>query len=150
MAVTYHIRLARPGDQATIKSLIFAERLDPSSLHWHNFIVAEEAGRIIGIGQVKPYGRHRELGSLVVIKERRQRGVGGTIIRTLTNREPGPLHLFCLAFRQPYYAGFGFEPCRLSEMPATIRLKFLLVKLVNCLLGKELVAMIRAPGCIPV
>src|SRR5512135_2696779 len=115
MPETFTIRSARAADETTIKALIRAEHLDPLNVHWQNFLVAEdaEAGRIVGIGQVKPYHSGRELGSLAVASDRRQSGVGSAIIRALIERERGPLLLFCLAFREPYYGRFGFRRCGL-------------------------------------
>ena len=96
----FYIRPARAADAATIRSMIRAERLDPLNVHWENFLIAETGGRIIGIGQIKPYPGARELGSLAVAADQRQTGVGGAIINALIARENGPLYLFCLACRK--------------------------------------------------
>ena len=143
MPETFSIRSARAGDEATIKSLIRAEHLDPLNVHWQNFLVAEEAGRIIGIGQIKPYRSGRELGSLVVVADRRQSGVGGAIIRALIERERGPLLLFCLAFREPYYAKFGFWRCGLRDLPGEFKLKYALGTVFTRLVGRDLIVMQR-------
>ena len=145
MAETYTIRLAHARDEATIQALIRAEHLDPLNVHWQNFLVAEdaEAGRIIGIGQVKPYRSGRELGSLVVVADRRQSGVGGAIIRALIARERGPLVLFCMAFREPYYAKFGFRRCELRDLPREFKLKYALGAIVTRLVGRRLIVMQR-------
>lgn len=148
MPETYAIRAARAGDEATIKALIRAEHLDPLNVHWQNFLVAEdaEAGRIIGIGQVKPYRSGRELGSLVVVAVRRQSGVGSAIIRALIDRERGPLLLFCLAFRERYYARFGFRRCGLRDLPGEFKLKYALGTVFTRLVGRRLIAMQRPAG----
>jgi N-acetylglutamate synthase-like GNAT family acetyltransferase len=143
MPENYTIRPARAGDEATIKALIRAERLDPFNVHWQNFLVAEDAGRIVGIGQVKPYRSGRELGSLVVVPDRRQNGVGGAIIRALIERESGPLWLFCLAFREPYYARFGFRRCGLRDLPGELRFKYALGTVFTRLARYRLIAMQR-------
>lgn len=145
MPETYTIRSAHAGDEATIKGLIRAERLDPFNVHWQNFLVAEDsdAGRIIGIGQVKPYRSGRELGSLVVAADRRESGVGGAIINALIARERGPLLLFCLAFREPYYARFGFQRCGLRDLPGEFKLKYALGTMFTRLVSRRLIAMQR-------
>jgi N-acetylglutamate synthase-like GNAT family acetyltransferase len=143
MPETYTIRSACAGDEATIKAMIRAEHLDPFNVHWQNFLVAEEAGRIIGIGQVKPYRSGRELGSLVVAAERRQNGVGGAIINALIAREHGPLLLFCLAFREPYYARFGFQRRGLRDLPGEFKLKYALGMVFTRLVGRRLIVMQR-------
>ncbi len=143
MPETYTIRSAHAGDEATIKAFIRAEHLDPMNVHWPNFLVAEEAGRIIGIGQVKPFRSGRELGSLVVTADRRQSGVGGAIIRALIERERGPLLLFCLAYREPYYAKFGFQRCGLRDLPGQFKLKYALGTALTTLVGHRLIVMQR-------
>ncbi len=143
MPESYTIRSARADDAATIKALIRAEHLDPFNVHWQNFLVAEEAGRIIGIGQVKPYPSGRELGSLAVVSDRRQNGVGGAIIQALIEREHGPLLLFCLAFREPYYAKFGFQRCGLRDLPGEFKWKYALGTVFTRLVGRRLIVMRR-------
>jgi N-acetylglutamate synthase-like GNAT family acetyltransferase len=145
MPETYTIRPARTGDETTIKALIRAERLDPFNVHWQNFLVAEDAdaGRIIGIGQIKPFRSGRELGSLAVVADWRQRGVGGAIIQALIARERGPLLLFCLAFREPYYAKFGFKRCGLRELRGELKLKYTLGTVFTRLIGRRLIVMQR-------
>jgi N-acetylglutamate synthase-like GNAT family acetyltransferase len=146
MPETFTIRSADAGDESMIKAMIRAERLDPFNVHWQNFLVAEEAGRVIGIGQVKPYRSGRELGSLAVAADRRQSGVGGAIIHALIERERGPLLLFCLAFREPYYAKFGFRRCRLGELPGEFKLKYAMGAILSRLIRRPLIAMQRPNG----
>ena len=64
---TIEIRPALESEQETIKQMVRAEQLDPTALHWSHFKVAEQDGQIIGIGQIRPYPRCRELGSLIVL-----------------------------------------------------------------------------------
>jgi N-acetylglutamate synthase-like GNAT family acetyltransferase len=146
MSETYTIRSAHAADEATIKALIRAEHLDPMNVHWQNFLVAEEASRIIGIGQIKPFRSGRELGSLAVVADRRQSGVGGAIIKVLIAREPGPLLLFCLAFREPYYAKFGFRRCGLRDLRGELKLKYALGTIFTRLVGRRLIVMQRPVG----
>jgi len=146
MSETYTIRSAHAVDEATIKALIRAEHLDPMNVHWQNFLVAEEAGRIIGIGQIKPFRSGRELGSLAVVADRRQSGVGGAIINALMARERGPLLLFCLAFREPYYAKFGFKRCGLRELRGELKLKYAVGTVVTRLIGRRLIVMQHPVG----
>lgn len=143
MPETYTIRSACADDEALIKAFIHAEHLDPFNVHWQNFLVAEEAGRLIGIGQVKPYRSGRELGSLAVVVDRRQSGVGGAIIRALIERERGPLLLFCLSFREAYYARFGFQRCGLRDLPGEFKWKYALGTVFTRLLGRRLIVMKR-------
>jgi N-acetylglutamate synthase-like GNAT family acetyltransferase len=146
MSKTYTIRSANAADEAVIKAMIRAEHLDPFNVHWPNFLVAEEAGRLIGVGQVKPFRSGRELGSLVVVADRRENGVGGALINALIARESGPLLLFCLAFREPYYARFGFTRCGRRELRGALKLKYVLGSIMTRLIGKRLIVMQRPAG----
>jgi N-acetylglutamate synthase-like GNAT family acetyltransferase len=64
-------RPATAADQQTISRMIGEAGLNRMGLKWPRFIVVEEAGSILGIGQVKP---HRdgtlELASLAVVTGR--------------------------------------------------------------------------------
>jgi len=142
------IRSARAAEAAIIKAMIRSEQLDPFNVHWQNFLVATEGERIVGIGQVKPYHSGRELGSLVVVADRRQTGVAGAIINALIARESGPLLLFCLAFREPFYAKFGFHRVGLADIPGEFKLKYALGTLFTRLMKHRVIAMKR-PASLP-
>ncbi len=81
------------------------------NLHWPNFLIAEEDGATIGIGQVKPHNDStRELASMVVVPGRRGQGIGGAIIERLIADHPGQvLHLTCRQQLGGYYERFGFR-----------------------------------------
>jgi N-acetylglutamate synthase-like GNAT family acetyltransferase len=140
------IRSAHADEEAIIKAMIRGEQLDPLNVHWQNFLVATEGERIVGIGQVKPYHSGRELGSLVVVADRRQTGVAGAIIHALIARESGPLLLFCLAFREPFYAKFGFRRVGVSDIPGEFKLKYLLGVAFTRLFGQRVIVMKRQAG----
>jgi len=137
------IRSAHADEEAIIKAMIRSEQLDPFNVHWQNFLVAIEGERIIGIGQVKPYRSGRELGSLVVVADRRQTGVAGAIINALIARESGPLLLFCLAFREPFYAKFGFRRVGLADIPGSFKLKYALGTVFTRLMKQRVIVMKR-------
>jgi N-acetylglutamate synthase-like GNAT family acetyltransferase len=140
------IRPAQAHEEAIIKAMIRDEQLDPFNVHWQNFLVATESERIIGIGQVKPYRSGRELGSLVVVADRRKTGVAGAIINALIARESGPLLLFCLAFREPFYSKFGFRRAGLADIPRSFKLKYALGTVFTRLIGHRVIVMKRPAG----
>ena len=137
------IRNARLEDSATIKRIVRAAGLDPMSLHWPNFLVADRAGRIIGIGQVKPYPGARELGSLAVLKAYRGRGVGSMIILALIERETGDLYLLCREALEVYYEPFGFRRAGWRELRGMVRRKYVFVQLFRLLFRVNVIAMRR-------
>ena len=139
------IRPAREEDAAVIRRMVRGAGLDPTSLHWQNFLVAEEGQRVIGVGQVKPYRDSRELGSLVVLKAYRGQGVGGALIQALIERERGELYLLCRDRLESYYARFGFRRARWGELRGAVRLKYTFAQLFRMLFGVRVIAMRREP-----
>jgi N-acetylglutamate synthase-like GNAT family acetyltransferase len=104
------IREAVADDQAAIVALVRQARINPTGLRWQRFLVAEEAGSIIGTGQIKMHrDGSRELASIAVIPERRRRGIAASLIRRLVALDAGPLFLICGEQLEPFYARFGFR-----------------------------------------
>lgn len=74
--MTINIRSAHPEDQETIVSYIHQAKINPRNLHWENFLVAEENGKLIGMRQVKLHKQGtREVGSGFVLPEYRRQGI---------------------------------------------------------------------------
>lgn len=124
---TIQIRPARESDQETIKEMVRAAQLDPSALHWSHFKVAEQDGQIIGIGQIRPYRRCRELGSLVVLKPFRKQGAGAMLIYALLENEAGDVYLETASHNETYYGKFGFIRIPWYQAPYPLILKVALV-----------------------
>ena len=117
------IRPATEADQSTIRRLIKEASLNRMSLKWPNFVVAEEEGAIVGLGQVKPHGDgSRELASIAVVPTRQSQGIGSAIIKMLIAREEGAvLHLTCRRELGGYYERFGFRRLEVAEYPPYFR-----------------------------
>lgn len=135
------IRAARQEDQRLIVRLVIGAHLDPTSLKWANFLLAELDGQVVGCGQVKPYPGCRELGSLVVRKPYRRRGIGSALVRALLEREAGDVYLMCREDLTTYYERFGFQQIPLHDAPGVIKLKLLGGSVMVKLFGIRLVAM---------
>lgn len=111
MPSQYSIRPASKQDQKAINRLIREGGINPLGTHWSRFLVAEEeAGDIIGCGQVKAHrdGSH-ELASLAVTRAWRGRGVAAAIMKELQQAYGSPLWLTCMDRLVPYYERFAFE-----------------------------------------
>lgn len=116
------LRPAIEQDQKTITRLIHAAGINPMSLDWRRFLIAEDNGTIVGIGQVKPHhDGSRELASIAVIPSRQKQGIGGAIIHALLARENGNVYLTCRAPLESFYARFGFRIIDRAEMPPYFR-----------------------------
>ncbi|HEV1992444.1 MAG TPA: GNAT family N-acetyltransferase [Candidatus Dormibacteraeota bacterium] len=141
------IRPAIQADHPTIRSLIAEARINRMSLNWPNFVVAEEDGAIVGVGQVKAHDDgSRELASIAVVPARQRQGIGRAIIETLLAREPGVvLYLTCRRELEDYYKRFGFRLLVESEYPPYFRRVVPLVNAAMRLLrfGTQIVVMRR-------
>jgi amino-acid N-acetyltransferase len=139
-----HIRPAVEADQQTITELVKEEGLDRTTLHWSHFVIAEDAGETVGIGQVRPYPNCRELGSLVVKEAYRKQGVGALIVQALLEHEKGDVYLECLDFNERYYTRFGFRRIPWWQAPMPLKLKAGIGKVLGPVLGYHVVTMYRA------
>jgi N-acetylglutamate synthase-like GNAT family acetyltransferase len=142
--VLLEIRPAAAGDQATIRRFVKDARLNPMSLHWPNFVVAEQDGEIVGVGQVKAHGDgSRELASIVVVPARQGSGIGSAVIGALLARNPGVLHLTCRRELQGYYERFGFRRLDRAEFPPYFARMIPLVNLIGRFAGVQILVMRR-------
>ena len=119
----FKLRPAALTDAAPIRGLIRAVHINPLGLDWRRFVIAEdEAGQLIGCGQIKPHGKPPntiyELASIAVAPAWRRRGVAHSIINRLLADHAGPLYLTCRAELEPFYHKFGFRALGPTEMPA--------------------------------
>jgi len=138
------IRPATEADQATIRRLIREANLNRMSLEWPNFVVAEQDGAVVGLGQVKPHrDGSRELASIAVVPAQQGSGVGSAVIRTLLARETGVLHLTCRRQMQGYYERFGFRRLQPSEFPPYFKRLIPIVNMFTPLLKTEILVMRR-------
>jgi amino-acid N-acetyltransferase len=141
---TIQIRPAREAEQETIKQMVRDAQLDPTALHWSHFKVAEQDGQIIGIGQIRPYPRCRELGSLVVLKPFRKLGVGGMLIHALLENEIGDVYLETDSHNEAYYGKFGFMRIPWYQAPYPLNLKVTLVgSIIRVVFRVRIIAMKR-------
>jgi N-acetylglutamate synthase-like GNAT family acetyltransferase len=139
------IRPATSADQATIIRLIKEANLNRMGLKWPNFVVAEEDGAIVGLGQVKSHGDgSRELASIAVVPARQGQGIGSTVIKTLLAREQVVvLHLTCRRELGGYYERFGFRRLVAAEYPPYFRRLIPVINVIVRLFGTQILVMRR-------
>ena len=122
--MTFQIRPATQADQPAIAAMVRAAGINPFSLDWPRFRVAEDAGRVVGVVQIKIHGdASRELASLAVVPDRQDEGIGGALILHLLAQPEGqpPLFLMCRNELEGYYSRFGFRRVERTEMPPYFR-----------------------------
>jgi N-acetylglutamate synthase-like GNAT family acetyltransferase len=140
------IRPATAADQPTIKQMVTDERLDPTALDWSHFLVAEDDAEIIGIGQIRPYPKCRELGSLVVKEAYRGQHIGEKLIEALLAQETGDVYLECEQKNETYYNRSGFRRIPWYQAPMPLKFKTAVIGTLLRLIGVHIIAMKRERG----
>ncbi len=128
------VRHATAGDQTAISRLVHQARLNPRSLDWRRFVIAEAAGAPIGVAQLRrhPDGS-RELASLVVLGEHRDRGVAGRMIDALLNDEPGPVVTLVDRRYAQHFTRWDFHPVDPADLPRSIARQLRIGRLVTAI-----------------
>lgn len=136
--VEFTLRPAIARDSPRIWMIIYQMQLNPLGVNWRHFILAiDQAGRIIGCGQVKPhYDGSLELASLAVLPAWRGNGVAGRIIGYLLERYPARLYLTCRSDLAPLYQKFGFRTLDFVEMSPYFQRLSRIVASFNRLAGR--------------
>ena len=122
--MSFQIRPATQADQPTITAMVQAAGINPLSLHWPRFRVADEGGRVVGVAQIKHHGDgSRELASLAAAPDRQGEGIGGALVQHLLALPEGqpPLYLMCAQPLESYYTRFGFRRVERADMPPYFR-----------------------------
>jgi len=139
------IRPAIETDQPSIRGLIKEVRLPRMNVQWQNFLVAEDDGALVGVGQVKSHGDgSRELASIAIVPRRQGEHIGTALINALLAREPGVvLHLSCRRELEGYYERFSFRRLDLASYPPYFRRTTALATKISRLFGVHLIVMRR-------
>ena len=115
------IRTASQSDQAAITTLVHSERLNPYDLDWRRFVVATDAGGIVGAVQLRRHSDgSRELGSLVVRREARRYGVASRLIDALLATVKSRVFMITGSAFAAHYARWGFRRITPLDAPAPI------------------------------
>jgi amino-acid N-acetyltransferase len=116
------VRRAVALDQLAITRLVHGERLNPHGLGWANFIVAVLGDTVVGAVQMRQHADGaRELGSLVVSRAQRGRGIAGRLISALLARHPGAVHVITRHTNAPHYGRWGFAVIDAGDAPRSVR-----------------------------
>ena len=128
------LRTASDQDMGSIRMLVWSAKLDPTQLRWQQFWVIECGGNLAACGQLRNFAGAQELGSLVVMKDWRDRGLGSYLAKHLIAQATQPLYLECLGSRRAaFYTRFGFVQVSWQELPQSLKFKFGLSQLAKTL-----------------
>jgi amino-acid N-acetyltransferase len=147
------IRRATPGDQPVIRALVHSERLNPTDLKWSNFMVAADKLDVVGAIQMRRHSDgSRELGSLVVAKRLRGKGIAKRMIDALLAGEPGPVWMITVDAFADTFKRWGFYPIDPSSAPVKVRRNYRMGSLARIISFfmlrpmRRLVILERLPG----
>jgi len=108
------IRHATQADMGFIVEYLKKYQLDTEGLDYSQFVVATEDGNPVGFGRLKKTGKTYEIGSVVVIEERKDRGIDSLIIQHLI--DSSPVNVVCvITDLADYFRKLGFVETR--EVP---------------------------------
>ncbi|MEG3909016.1 GNAT family N-acetyltransferase [Microcoleus sp. w1-18aA5] len=143
------IRQACAQDIKSIRRLVWSAKLDPTQLRWEQFWVIECEGKLAACGQLRNFAGAQELGSLVVAKDWRDRGLGSYLTKYLIQQATEPLYLECLGKRLAlFYTRFGFGEVSVQELPESLKFKFSLSQLAKTLFRIPVTIMQYQANCI--
>ncbi len=127
-------RQAVEQGQQAIRALVHGERLNPTGIKWPNFLVAAIGDRIVGAAQIRKHSDgSRELGSLVVAKERRGQGIASRMIDALLSEDHEPIWLITPESLAKVYARWNFEQIEPSAAPVKVRFNYRMGNLARIL-----------------
>ena len=143
------LRPASDRDIKSIRKLVWSAKLDPTQLRWEQFWAIECEGKLAACGQLRNFAGAQELGSLVVAKDWRDRGLGSYLTKYLIQQATEPLYLECLGKRlASFYTRFGFVEVSVQELPQSLKFKFGLSQLAKTLFKIPVTIMQYQAGCL--
>ena len=123
------LRLASPADEGAVAALLSASELPLDGVHeaLPCFVVAEDAGGIVGVAGIEACGatgEHALLRSVAVAPAWRSRGLGRALVtRTIAEAEARGVNALYLltTTAEHYFPTFGFEKTTRELVPADVR-----------------------------
>jgi N-acetylglutamate synthase-like GNAT family acetyltransferase len=105
---TVKILHATEADMAFIEEQMKRNSMDTGNLDYNEFVVARENGEIVGFGRLRKTGGFYHLGCVVVVEDKRHRGVGSLIVKHLLDFSSVNL-VYIVTDLVDYFKGLGFE-----------------------------------------
>lgn len=108
MGKTIQIRHATEADLTFIEQQLDRNNMLSRNLDYREFVVAVENMDIVGFGRLRKAGDVYQIGCVVVIEDKRNRGVGSLIIKHLVTFSPLNL-VYVPKDLVGYFGNLGFE-----------------------------------------
>jgi N-acetylglutamate synthase-like GNAT family acetyltransferase len=132
MSATFTVRRAAARDQPAITTLVRNEHLNPIDLDWRRFVIATDRSGVLGAVQLRKHADHsRELGSLVVRRDARGRGIAARLIDRLLAPIATRVLMITGAAFAAHYERWGFRPIDPDKAPAAVRRNYYFGKIVG-------------------
>jgi len=131
---TIKVRHATHGDMGFIQEELRKNNIDSENLDPQEFVVATENDTIAGFGRLRRAGEVYQIGCVVVVEDKRRRGVGSLIVKHLLDFTPVSL-VYIVTDLVDYFEKLGFvemkegskelldaldEACKVKEKPHTV------------------------------
>lgn len=119
-------RSATPQDMPSIISLVKSVRGDERRLDWRQFIIACDDTKVVGcIRTVQAEPDCKELASLVVMPEYRNKSIGTALVTKMLNKNTSrPLYLVCFRNKMGFYKKHDFQEANVRSIPKTLQRDF--------------------------
>ncbi|MEW6002574.1 MAG: GNAT family N-acetyltransferase [Nitrospirota bacterium] len=101
------VRHATEADLVFIEERLKEHHFDTETLDYREFVVATEDGELIGLGRLKKTGEIYQIGCVIVVEEKRQRGIGSLIVKHLMDYAPVKI-VYVLTDWVDYFKELGF------------------------------------------
>lgn len=108
------IRHATEADMGFIEEKMKKYHLDTGDLDYREFAVATENSKIIGFGRLKKTETIYEIGCIVVIEEKRRKGVGQLILAHLMEYAPVD-KVYVMTDWKDYFNELGFTETKKTK-----------------------------------
>jgi N-acetylglutamate synthase-like GNAT family acetyltransferase len=105
---TVKILHATEADMAFIEEQLKTNDIDTGNLDYNEFVVARENGQIVGFGRLRKTGGVYQIGCVVVVEDKRHRGVGSLIVKHLLDVSSVNL-VYIVTDLVDYFKSLGFE-----------------------------------------
>jgi N-acetylglutamate synthase-like GNAT family acetyltransferase len=111
---TVKVRHATEADLFFIGQKMREHHFDTADLDYSEFVVATENSELIGFGRIRKTGAIYEVGCIIVVEEKKGKGIGKLILAHLLEFAP-VRRVYAMTDWVEYFKGLGFSEMKLSK-----------------------------------